>query len=256
MNIKSLQKISYIAVPYIVVELLQYFLMTIIALIRGFIVISADALYILSASITAVCGIVFFFWYKHEHPRKSMKKTKKLFTAKNISLFILLGIGCQFFFSGMIAIIRPYFTKVFEQYAFVLENITAGKELVVLIFMLIVAPVSEELIFRGVIFNRANRLYSFIYANILQALLFGLYHGNLVQGIYAALIGFLLGAVCIKFESILASILLHMIINASSLLMVFVEEQLISYVIIMLLGGTLMVITILGLNITKSGKRQ
>lgn len=236
------------AVPYIAVEILQYFLLSVIIYIQNFTTISDDLLYILSAGIIAVSGITFLFWYRYEIMGEVRGRIHDLLTIKYISLFILLGIGCQFFFTGIMTLIKPFFTEVFSEYSNVLENLTSGNQIVVLLFMILVAPVSEELVFRGVILHRASKLFGFMYANILQALFFGLYHGNIVQGIYAALIGLLLGAVYYRFRTIFASILLHIIINASSLLMILIPDQLMSYIILILLGGSFMVISMLFIN--------
>lgn len=55
----------------------------------------------------------------------------------------------------------------------------------------VVSPLAEEIVFRGVIFNRLKKYFPVWIAILTSAVLFGGYHGNLVQGIY----GFLLGIV-------------------------------------------------------------
>lgn len=237
---KQLQKIIYILIPYAVVELLQFFIITVIAFVKGIVEIPDDILYIMSASISAVCGIVFFIWYRFEFTGEIKGSFHTFLKAKYIALLIALGTGCQFFFSGLMSLTKPFFERTFDEYSKILQQLTDANFAVVLIFMIIIAPVSEELIFRAVILRRAERLYGFIYANILQAILFGLYHGNLVQGIYAALIGLILGAVSCRFKTVYASIALHMIINASSLLMALIPDKLISYIAVTLLGAILM----------------
>ena len=151
------------------------------------------------------------------------------------------------------ALIRPFFSRVFDEYSKLLQQLTDANFAVVLLFMIIIAPLSEELIFRAVILGRAKRLYGFKYANILQAILFGVYHGNLVQGIYAALIGLILGAVSFRFQTVYASIALHMIINASSLLMALIPDKLISYIAVTISGAILMVAS---MNMIMPGKEQ
>jgi len=244
-TMKHLLKIGYILIPYFVLELLQYVLLSAVILVKGVFEISGDLLYLMSASITAVCGLVFFLWYRYETKKEALDRTGALLIAKSIPLLTLLGIGCQFFFSGFMSLIRPFFEKVFSDYAEVLESLTDANIIVALFFMVIVAPVSEELIFRGVILHRGGSCYPFWPANILQAVLFGVYHANLVQGIYAALIGLILGAVCHKFGSIYASIALHMIINASSLLMALIPDKLISHIIVMAAGAGFMALSLI-----------
>ena len=55
----------------------------------------------------------------------------------------------------------------------------------------VVSPLAEEVVFRGVIYNRLKKYFPVWVAILTSAVLFGGYHGNLVQGIY----GFLLGTV-------------------------------------------------------------
>lgn len=46
-------------------------------------------------------------------------------------------------------------------------------------------PAAEELVFRGLCFSRLRQTAGFPAAAVLSALLFGLFHGNIVQGVYA-----------------------------------------------------------------------
>lgn len=77
----------------------------------------------------------------------------------------------------------------------------------------IVAPVAEELLFRQVIYIRLRRFAPTWIAVVVSALLFGIYHGNLVQGIYAFIMGCLLALVYEWTRSLAAPILFHMIAN-------------------------------------------
>lgn len=56
----------------------------------------------------------------------------------------------------------------------------------------VVAPLSEEVLFRGIVFRRMKRLYSVPIALIGSAIFFGAFHGNLVQAIYGAIMGLFL----------------------------------------------------------------
>lgn len=245
---KRILSITYSVIPYIVVELLQYTLLFVFAYLKNLITMSEDMLYLLSVLFTAVIGIIFFFWYRFESWGEAGTGRNTSLSLRNITLLISLGIGCQFFFSGVMVLIEPLFEKTFSDYADVLEKLTSGNQLIVLVFMILIAPVTEELIFRGVILTRANKYFGMIYANILQAALFGLYHGNVVQGIYAFIIGLLLGAVYNKFGIIYAPVLLHITINSSSLLMVLVPEHIIGYIMIMLIGGGIIAASLIFLD--------
>ena len=81
------------------------------------------------------------------------------------------------------------------------------------------APITEELVFRGILINRMRGMP--VWASIaIQAVLFSLVHLNLFQSLYAFVAGILLGYAYIKFRSLGVVILGHMTYNLSSLLMV------------------------------------
>ena len=84
--------------------------------------------------------------------------------------------------------------------------------------VIVVAPIGEELLFRGVIQGYGLKNFAPILAIGLQALIFGLYHGNIIQGIYAFCMGVVLGMIAHKTGTILTSIVLHISVNGSLLL--------------------------------------
>lgn len=76
-----------------------------------------------------------------------------------------------------------------------------------------VAPIAEELLFRQVIYKRLRNISPVWVATVVSALLFGLYHGNLVQGMYAFIMGCLLALVYEWSGSFAASVVFHMVAN-------------------------------------------
>lgn len=56
----------------------------------------------------------------------------------------------------------------------------------------LISPLAEEVVFRGVIYNRLRRLYNPAIGILASGLLFGAFHGNLVQGVYGACLGMLM----------------------------------------------------------------
>ena len=82
-----------------------------------------------------------------------------------------------------------------------------------------VVPVMEELIFRGLAFKLLRRWIPFTWAMIASAVSFGVYHGNLVQFVYATLCGLLLAYLYEVYGSILAPIMAHMVMNLTAVIM-------------------------------------
>ena len=75
----------------------------------------------------------------------------------------------------------------------------------------ILAPIAEELLFRGLI-QRSMMPYGRNFAIFVSAFTFGMFHGNLVQSPFAFLVGLVLGYVAAEY-SIGWAMLLHMINN-------------------------------------------
>lgn len=71
------------------------------------------------------------------------------------------------------------------------------------------APVMEELIFRWFLYRRIKKSYGIAAGLVISSLAFGIYHGNLVQGLYGTLLGFLIAWMYEKCESFLVPVLVH-----------------------------------------------
>lgn len=81
-----------------------------------------------------------------------------------------------------------------------LESVSGSTDtLSMFLYASVAAPITEELIFRGYIL-RALRPYGKRFAIWGSALLFGLFHGNLLQTPYAILVGLVLGYVTVEYS--------------------------------------------------------
>ena len=77
----------------------------------------------------------------------------------------------------------------------------------------ILAPLGEEIVFRGVVYGQLRKVLKVPYAVVLSGLAFGLFHGNLVQAVYATVIGCLLALVYEWYGTIAAPMLFHSVAN-------------------------------------------
>lgn len=158
----------------------------------------------------------FSIWYYCSYEGNFIPIIPKGFSFKMFLAIILLVPGTQFlsdYICELINVIRPDWIR---QYLDLIDQAGIGStdSLLMVAYSVILAPVCEELIFRGVTLQSIKRALPFWGANIFQAVLFGLFHGNWVQGIYAFSIGLVLGYVYEKGGSIYCSILFHMLFNA------------------------------------------
>lgn len=82
----------------------------------------------------------------------------------------------------------------------------------------VLVPVAEELMFRGLIYRRMSHMAGARMAIPLSAVVFGVYHGNLVQGIYGFVMGCVLAWLYEKYGSTKAPVLLHVTANLVSVI--------------------------------------
>lgn len=83
----------------------------------------------------------------------------------------------------------------------------------------ILIPMTEEMLYRGMLYRRMRELLPVTFSVGLTAVLFGVNHGNIVQFLFAAVLGVMLAWICEKFCTVKASIILHISVNLTSLLM-------------------------------------
>ena len=93
-----------------------------------------------------------------------------------------------------------------------------------LLIIAMVGPFSEEFVFRGIMYNSYRKDGNALGAVLLSALVFGFMHMNLNQAGYAFVIGIALALLMIATGSIWAPIVMHFIINAQSVCMMYITE--------------------------------
>lgn len=98
------------------------------------------------------------------------------------------------------------------------QNNSVWSLLLMYFYACLLGPLLEELLYRGVILQGMKK-YNERFAIILSALIFGLMHQNYQQFILAFLLGLVLAAADLRSGSIVPSIVMHIIVNTSGVLM-------------------------------------
>jgi len=147
--------------------------------------------------------------------KSKVNTIKGHFTVKTVPGIILLFMGAEILTGCLLEITSHFAPDLMEQYAELIQNSGIGEMSVLsTILTLVCAPIVEEIAFRGITMKWAGKLTTkFWVINIFQAILFGIAHGNIVQGTYAFLLGLLLGYVANKYKSLWASIIAHLVFN-------------------------------------------
>lgn len=170
-----------------------------------------------------VLCFVFAIWYKRAFPAWGEKQwgDRKRFSISILGGAVVFGISIQCLCSYALNLLLPLFPKVQKEYMELMDSMGTGQGFFPLIYMGILAPIAEELIFRGLILGYEKRELPFWAANFIQAFFFGVYHQNIVQFVYAFSIGLLLGYLCHRLQSLKIVMLIHGIINITGNLLAF-----------------------------------
>lgn len=144
---------------------------------------------------------------------KDLKRPKEAFSGKSFMLILLLMVGANCILGVALEGLNQIFPSVIEDYN-ELMKVLDPSSIGMLLAAVVLAPIGEEIAFRGMTFRFARKMTgSFMVGNIIQALLFGIAHGNIVQGTYAFGMGIVLGYLYRRYNSLTATIVAHFMFN-------------------------------------------
>ncbi|MBQ1548223.1 MAG: CPBP family intramembrane metalloprotease [Lachnospiraceae bacterium] len=86
-------------------------------------------------------------------------------------------------------------------------------KLVMILANVIIIPFLEELLYRAIVLGQLSMWINEILAVIISALFFGLFHFNIVQFVYAFIMGILLGLIYVKYKKLWMPYLAHALVN-------------------------------------------
>ncbi|MDR0903230.1 MAG: CPBP family intramembrane metalloprotease [Ruminococcus sp.] len=174
---------------------------------------------ILSGVVTITLGVLFM---KRDNKRHGLVRDKlKRGTALSWVAIILIAASLIWVSAGLTQLLADY-SPAHEETAQMLAAM--GREYYI-VFAVIFAPLSEEIICRGLIFKRFRSFMGFIPAAVISGAVFGVMHGNIVQGVYATLIGIVFAYIYEKKQSLFAPILAHFIVNGTNSALMYLPED-------------------------------
>lgn len=170
---------------------------------------------VLTTALASVVLIIICYRMYHKDQNLRKEKTK----SKNGVLQYLLLVGLSIclhyvlnniiFASNLGAMSQSYqeMQKIFYSPSITMQLLVFG----------IIAPICEELIYRGLVYNRLREKNSFLKASLLASLIFGAVHGNGVQMLYGFVMGLLFSFLLEKFGTLVAPIFAHVLMNVMSI---------------------------------------
>lgn len=152
---------------------------------------------------------------------------------------LLAGVFCSLAASLLAALSQA--GQIFEGYENASQTIFSQSVLMQIVAAGVVMPIVEEYIFRGLMYNRMKDYMSANMAMIISSVIFGLYHGNLIQGVYGFVMGLLMIFVYEKYQTMLAPVLCHIGANMISIVLQFLNIQLDSVMVAVMAAAVCLV---------------
>ena len=146
------------------------------------------------------------------------EKNRKINTEwlKNAAL-VIIGAGTLGVAVNNIIAMTPL-VQLSEGFQTANQSFFAGKVIFEFLGSGFVIPIAEELLFRGVVYKRLKLYFGMTPALIGSALIFGIMHVNLVQFLYAAVLGLFLAFVLEKTGLVSMAVLGHITANVIAII--------------------------------------
>ena len=188
-----------------------------------------DAMMLAALLSVGMVSIVFLImWIVHAKKYNQLGirfKAGIAYSVKNLHILLF----CMLFVYGMANIICIFYgafaPDLLKKYDEIAKNLTFDNTLITAIVVVILGPISEELLFRGFILERLSRCMNIYVAIFIQAVLFGIMHGNLVQGSFVIVLGLVSGYLVCAHKSIIPGIIVHAMQNGMSLVLEQLSDE-------------------------------
>lgn len=157
-------------------------------------------------------AVILFAWKGSDYWKRELLVREQRMRPGVLLCLLSFSIGAQMvnslWVSGLETVLNQFGLSVMT----VLDSVSGASDtLSMFLYASILAPVGEEVLFRGYVL-RSLRPFGKRFAIFGSAVLFGLFHGNLLQTPYAFLMGLILGYAAVEY-SIGWAVVIHMFNN-------------------------------------------
>lgn len=168
--------------------------------------------------------LVLIYFFSTNRRKKGIRYLKLDYDRKKFILLFIIALGilaisyCYGIVVEFLNRIFPILEQSVEEYESIFGDSSEKFAFAKYFYVIILAPILEELIYRGYLITELSQSFSKKTAIIVSAIVFGLYHINLYQSVFAMFVGVILGIIFVNTDSLLYSVITHMIYNALSVL--------------------------------------
>ncbi len=154
----------------------------------------------------AVIALVFLILKKKWYQEVNLKR----FSLSYLPYLLLLGIALILMVNFGLELLPRSVLEAYSEQASMIGDDTS---LIGIIAVVIVAPVFEEIFFRGLLLSTLRKGMSTGLAIFLSAVIFGVAHGQILWMAYTFIVGLVFAYVVVKTGSIATSMVLHIVFN-------------------------------------------
>ena len=130
----------------------------------------------------------------------TVKTHRQTLSLKQVAIIIILLLGCQFVFNQVANIFEVALNVIGFSAKKEVELATVGHHSsMYFLYAAFMGPLVEELVMRGGIAYRLQK-YGKVFSIIFSAIVFGFFHMNFVQGVFAFLVGIMLAYIAIEYS--------------------------------------------------------
>ena len=170
--------------------------------------------------LAAVITMPLFFWL-YRKDQNLWRKEKRKITWIQWIIVIVAAAGLNILFSALMSFLVSDYGITSESQ----DALLSSRMLFQILGMGIAVPVTEELIFRGLVYRKLERYVSVKKAVLLGAAIFAVYHGNLLQILFAFPMGIILNLLYHRFEDLRVPVLFHAVSNLMAVLLAKSNKQ-------------------------------
>jgi CAAX amino terminal protease family. len=172
----------------------------------------------MDASIAFVLSIICYIFYRivftKREPEVLINKPTGVIYA------IVLGFGAggisSIWLNGMyiLADYSPFLAKQVKGFDSLYSDMEKGPYIWLFLAIVVVGPIIEEILFRGIIFSSfENTTKNSWFPVLATGIMFGVWHGSFIQGVYTAIVGIILAYYMKKCRSLFLVVLAHGVNN-------------------------------------------
>ena len=188
----------------------------------------------------------------------SNEVTNKFKIRKRDYLFVLLVVSYIFITYGWFDYIL-FSIPTGDMFESAMEYFESLPIVILLIETCIIAPIFEEVLYRGILLKGLINKYNSKRAIVYSALIFGIAHLNIPQGINAFLLGLILGTVFYYTRSIYLCIIMHFVNNLLVNFVYYPSSEIwtnILFIIVPIIGVILMILCFKILNLKERAENE